>query len=453
MTDRYMRFAQSTLGNKVCKLVGLPVPMTLKRANENPSDIVDNILIGRVDNTDETELVKLTSVISDANILYKASLNDRFDGIVFDARDIKKSEDFVHLFRFFNQHLKQIANCGKIVVIGIEPKTCTTSAYATAQRGLVGFIKALAKEVGRKGATVNIIFDNANIENKASLALASPLRYFLSYRSAYVNGQVISLHELMPSVELLANTWSKPLAGKVALVTGASRGIGAAIANTLTRDGATVIGLDIPQAEDELTKAMAAINGQALVANITEVNAPTLITERIKKLTGNVDIVVHNAGITRDKMLISMLESTWEQVIKVNLTSIERINDALLDNKLINKGGRIVCVSSISGIAGNIGQTNYAASKASIIGMIESLSPILAENEITINAVAPGFIETQMTASIPVLTRFAGRRVCALSQGGLPIDVAETISFLSAPQSQHITGNLVRVCGLNIMGA
>ena len=137
----------------------------------------------------------------------------------------------------------------------------------------------------------------------------------------------------------------------------------------------------------------------------------------------------------------------------VNLTSIERINAYLLKNNHINAGGRIICVSSISGIAGNVGQSNYAMSKASIVGMIDSMAEQLNEKNITINAVAPGFIETQMTASIPVLTRFVGRRMCALYQGGLPVDVAETIAFFAAPQSQGLSANLVRVCGLNMMGA
>jgi 3-oxoacyl-[acyl-carrier protein] reductase len=139
--------------------------------------------------------------------------------------------------------------------------------------------------------------------------------------------------------------------------------------------------------------------------------------------------------------------------MEINLSSEERINDALLDSKRLNDNGRIVCVSSMSGIAGNSGQTNYAASKAGVIGMVEALAPELAKRKATINAVAPGFIETQMTAAMPIGPREAGRRLSSLSQGGLPVDVAETIAWFAWPGSAGVTGNVVRVCGQSLLGA
>jgi 3-oxoacyl-[acyl-carrier protein] reductase len=164
-------------------------------------------------------------------------------------------------------------------------------------------------------------------------------------------------------------------------------------------------------------------------------------------------VLVHNAGITRDKTIANMKDALWQSVVNVNLSTQERINEALVEAGALTSGGRIVCVSSISGIAGNLGQTNYAFSKAGVIGMVQNHAPLLAERGITINAVAPGFIETQMTATIPFTIREAGRRMNSMGQGGLPVDVAETIAWLASPASSGLNGNVVRVCGQSLLGA
>jgi 3-oxoacyl-[acyl-carrier protein] reductase len=163
--------------------------------------------------------------------------------------------------------------------------------------------------------------------------------------------------------------------------------------------------------------------------------------------------VVHNAGITRDKTIANMTPAMWSAVINVNLSTQERINDALVEAGALKSGARIVCVSSISGIAGNYGQTNYALSKAGVIGMVKSLAPSLAQQGITINAVAPGFIETRMTAAVPLAMREAGRRLNSMGQGGQPLDVAETIAWFASPASGGLTANIVRVCGQSLLGA
>ncbi len=136
-----------------------------------------------------------------------------------------------------------------------------------------------------------------------------------------------------------------------------------------------------------------------------------------------------------------MPEDRWSSLLEINLSSEERINDELLERKLLRPNGRIVCVSSMSGVAGNSGQTNYATSKAGVIGMVEALAPELAKRKATINAVAPGFIETQMTAKMPIAIREAGRRMNSMSQGGLPVDVAETIAWFASPASTGVNGN------------
>ena len=147
-----------------------------------------------------------------------------------------------------------------------------------------------------------------------------------------------------------------------------------------------------------------------------------------------------------------MDDNMWDAVMNVNLNAEEKIDDYLLSHESFNENARIVCVSSISGIAGNLGQTNYAMSKAGVIGAVQATAPTL-NNGITINAVAPGFIETQMTAAIPFAIREAGRRMNSMSQGGLPIDVAETIAWLACPASGGVNGNIVRVCGQSVLGA
>jgi 3-oxoacyl-[acyl-carrier protein] reductase len=254
----------------------------------------------------------------------------------------------------------------------------------------------------------------------------------------------------VPVAQTPAIDWEQPLAGKRALVTGASRGIGAAIATTLHRDGAQLVLLDVPALSADLAKVTTRLRAQSIELDITDADAPARIADR---LAGGIDIVVHNAGVTRDRTLAKMPEDRWSSLMEINLSSEERIDDELLAKGLLAENGRIVCVSSMSGIAGNSGQTNYATSKAGVIGMVHALSGELAKRHATINAVAPGFIETQMTAKMPVALREAGRRMNSMSQGGLPVDVAETIAWLASPASTGVNGNVVRVCGQSLLGA
>jgi 3-oxoacyl-[acyl-carrier protein] reductase len=306
-------------------------------------------------------------------------------------------------------------------------------------------VRSVAKEA-RAGATANLVLVAPGAEDQAE----STLRFLLSPKSAYVSGQVVRIGPAGPPPVL---DWERPLDGRVALVTGASRGIGAAIAATLARDGAHVVGLDVPALEDDLRTITEGIGGSFLTADITEDGAPKAIAAHLRKEQG-VDVVVHNAGITRDRTLGRMSDDEWDPVLAVNLVAAHRITDALLAGKgVLRRGGRIVGVSSISGIAGNPGQTNYATSKAGVIGLVDALAPTLAERDITINAVAPGFIETQMTARVPFATREAGRRMNSLRQGGLPVDVAETVAWFGSPASGGVTGNVVRVCGQSLLGA
>ncbi len=162
--------------------------------------------------------------------------------------------------------------------------------------------------------------------------------------------------------------------------------------------------------------------------------------------------MVHNAGVTRDKTLRKMKRTAWDQAIDINLGAVVDITNALLEGSVINKEGRIVLLSSIAGIAGNVGQTNYAASKSGLVGAVEHLSAQTAKRGITVNAIAPGFIETRLTAAIPVMIREGARRMSALGQGGQPEDVGQAITFLSTPGADGLTGNVLRVCGGALVG-
>jgi len=200
------------------------------------------------------------------------------------------------------------------------------------------------------------------------------------------------------------------------------------------------------------------VGGAALPVDVTAPQAPTLIADRLRADGGGVDVFVHNAGITRDRTIAAMDRPTWDAVLGVNLRAVERITEALLDpagggGPVLRDGGALVCVSSIGGIAGNRGQTNYGAGKAGIIGLVRALAPVLRERGLRINAVAPGFIETDMTARMPLFMREAGRRMNSLSQGGLPVDVAEAIAWLAAPTTAGVNGQVLRVCGQSLLGA
>jgi 3-oxoacyl-[acyl-carrier protein] reductase len=353
----------------------------------------------------------------------------------------------VALQQFLTPLLRSLTRCARVVVIGTNPQQTGSVDERIAQRALEGVTRSLGKEIGN-GSTVNLVYVAPGAED----TIESTLAFFLSPKSAYVSGQVARLGLTGTTTAGEVPDPLQPLAGKVAIVTGASRGIGEQIARVLHRDGATVLGIDVPQAASELLKVMNEIDGDQLTLDITAKDAPQRIAHHVKEKHGGVDIVVHNAGITRDKKLANMAEDRWQSVIAVNLAAPERITRELLDQGLVNDNGRIIGVSSIAGIAGNVGQTNYAASKAGVIGFVDALAPEL-DNGITINAVAPGFIVTQMTAAVPFATREVGQRLNAMAQGGLPVDVAETIAWYASPGSTAVNGNVVRVCGQMMLGA
>jgi 3-oxoacyl-[acyl-carrier protein] reductase len=442
MSDRYSQIVNAPVLSTVARQVGLPQPVDLDRWQPGNPVVAGPVLSGAAPGGRLERALK--KVLDDIGA-ERAGAEGKAKALVFDASGIADSTELVELQRFFYPAVPRLRRSGRVVVLGTTPALAGSARAHTAQRALEGFTRSLAKEIGGKGATAQLVY----VEPGAEDQLDSTLRFLLSPKSAYVDGQVIRIAKGVAPAPTI--DWDQPLAGKTALVTGASRGIGAAIAATLGRDGAKVVGLDVPQAEGDLRAVVEALGGEALPLDITAEDAPETIASHFAD--GGVDVVVHNAGVTRDRTIAKMPEERWAQLMEINLSSEERINDALLDSKRLNPNGRIVCVSSMSGIAGNSGQTNYAASKAGVIGMVESLAPTLAKRKATINAVAPGFIETQMTAAMPIGPREAGRRLSSLSQGGLPVDVAETIAWFASPATTGVNGNVVRVCGQSLLGA
>lgn len=367
-------------------------------------------------------------------------------GLIFDATGIEEPSELKSVYEFLQPWIRPLRACGRILVISRPPESLKNPHAVAAARALDAFVRSVAREIGGKGATATRIV----VDEGAEANLDAVVSFLLSNRSAYVSAQTVHVTSAVKPIE--EAPYRKPLANKVALVTGAARGIGAAIATSLSREGAHVIVMDRPQEESGAGKLVRDIGGTLLLMDLTEDQASERLSGLLdEKFDGGIDIIVHNAGITRDKKLANTKPEMWDQVFDVNLLSLMRVNDALLPK--VRENGRIVCTASVAGIAGNMGQTSYAATKAGLIGYVEALAPTLASRGITMNAVAPGFIETKMTAAMPMATREVARRLCDLVQGGLPEDVAEVVTFLASPGATGVTGKVLRVCGGNYVGA
>jgi 3-oxoacyl-[acyl-carrier protein] reductase len=368
-------------------------------------------------------------------------------GLVFDATGLRSPADLKRIYEFFKPRARSIARSGRALIIGRPPEDAKGPEEAATRAALDGFVRSLAKEIGKLGATANLVYVAEGAESR----LPGVLRFVLSSASAFVTGQPLRVSQLAKGDPDTGN-FTRPLAGKVVMVTGAARGIGAATAEILAGEGAHVVVLDRPADDQPAAEVARKIGGSVLLTDVSDPKAPEQIANFLKQRFGGVDVVVHNAGITRDKMLSNMKPEVWDSTIDINLSAVARITEALL-NGVLRDGGRIIALSSIAGIAGNTGQTNYAASKGGIVGLVRNLAPKLAARGITVNAIAPGFIETRMTAAIPVAIREVARRLSALGQGGQPSDVGQAVTFLATPGSQGVTGQVLRVCGGAYVGA
>jgi 3-oxoacyl-[acyl-carrier protein] reductase len=240
----------------------------------------------------------------------------------------------------------------------------------------------------------------------------------------------------------------KLLQGEIALVTGASRGIGAAIADELASLGATVIGTATSaQGAQAIGERLAAQGGHGRVLDVTDGGAVEALVEAIGKEFGAVSILVNNAGITRDQLLLRMKDEDWQAIIDTNLTSVYRTSKAVLRGMMKARKGRIVSIASVIGLTGNPGQSNYAAAKAGIIAFSKSLAREIGTRGITVNVVAPGFIDTDMTRALPENAKQALLGQIALGRLGEAGDIAKAVAFLASPAAAYITGETLHVNG------
>ncbi len=446
MADPYQSLTGTRVGKFVVQNLGLPDPTPLNRYRPGDPVLSGSFLVGGSGSLRQPVVAAIAA--AGAEPVTAIEDDTRYAGLVFDASGIESGEQLIAIRDFFAPAMRSLNRCPHLVVLGSTPSHAGSGSAHIAQRALEGFTRSLGKEVGR-GGTVSLVYVAPGAEDR----FASTLTFLLSPKSAYLSGQVVRVGADLDKADGAATEPDRPLDGKVALVTGAARGIGASIARTLHRDGATVIGLDVPRAGSRLQELMAELDGDSVLLDITAVDAPQRVTRAVEERHGGIDVVVHNAGITRDKRLANMSAYRWTSVIDVNLIAPHRLSAELLERGLIRRNGRIIGVASIAGIAGNAAQTNYATSKAGVIGLVDALTPLAAERQVTVNAVAPGFIESQMTARMPVVLREVGRRMNSMSQAGQPIDVAETVAWLADPASYGVTGNVVRVCGQSLLGA
>jgi 3-oxoacyl-[acyl-carrier protein] reductase len=436
-------------GSFLAKQLGVPQAETLRRYRVGEPPLAGPLLIGGEGRVAEPLRAALAGDYEVVGDNLGGRWADSFGGLVFDATGITSPAGLTALHEFFTPLLRNVGRCGRLVVVGTTPDQTGSVDERIAQRALEGFTRSLGKELQR-GATVQLVYLSPDAKPGAT-GLESTMRFILSARSAYVDGQVfyVGADDATAPAD-----WDRPLEGKVAIITGAARGIGATIAEVFARDGAKVVAIDVPQAVEALEKTAARVGGTALALDVTADDAVDQITAHLKEhYGGKADVLVNNAGITRDKLLANMDDARWNAVLAVNLLAPQRLTEGLVANGSIGEGGRVIGLSSMAGIAGNRGQTNYAATKAGMIGLTDALAPVLAPKGITINAVAPGFIETEMTAAIPLATREVGRRLNSLFQGGQPVDVAELIGYFASPASNAVTGNTIRVCGQAMLGA
>jgi 3-oxoacyl-[acyl-carrier protein] reductase len=446
MTDTYTQLVSRGLGKDIARKLGLPQPVPLRRHQPGQPLVVGPVLVqGTGPGADE---LASTLLSWNLDVRRHAVPKEKLGAVLVVLDELGSPEDLAKPVLTAAPSLRDLAPNARVITISRAAGDATEPAVAAARQGVDGLLRSLAKEL-RAGATGNgiLLADGARTTSPSTLGA---LRFFLSGRSAFVDGQFLTVTS---DAGQLPDDVEAPLAGKVAVVTGAARGIGAAIARTLRRDGATVVVVDIPAAGDHLATVANEVHGTALQLDISRGDAGQRIIDHAVQRHGRLDIVVHNAGITRDKLLVNMDPDRWNSVIAVNIAAQLRINAALLASPHFRSSPRIVSVASTSGIAGNRGQTNYAASKGGVMGMVRATAPLLAAHGGSINAVAPGFIETEMTARIPFATREVARRLNSLQQGGQPGDVAEAIAFLASDAAGGISGEVLRVCGQNLVGA
>ncbi|WP_108718353.1 3-oxoacyl-ACP reductase [Miniimonas sp. S16] len=444
-----LRGVQQQVGRTLTKALGLTEPVSLRRTDPDHVDVPlasgPVLVVGTGPDADAlaTALLGWGVDVRRHSPQVGAPAQQRWGAVVAVLTDLESPGEEAEAVLAVAGVLRDLARCARVVTLSRLPRPDDTPARSAARAGVEGLVRSLGKEL-RAGATANGL-QLADGVDVAAPAVLGALRFLVSARSAFVDGQLLPI----TSDGVAPADWTRPLEGLVAVVTGAARGIGAETVRVLARDGAHVLGVDVPAAGEGLARTMNAVGGIALQLDITAPDAGTRILDRAERAFGGLDVLVHNAGILRDKLLANMSPEQWTSVVGVNLAAQLAITQTLAARvpDLVQ-----VSLASTSGIAGNRGQTNYGYSKAGVIGATQAWAPVLAAGGGRANAVAPGFIETEMTSSIPAVPREISRRASSLGQGGKPVDVAEAIAFLASPQAGGVNGAVLRVCGQNLVG-
>ena len=451
MSDLLMRLNGNPVTGAIAKAIGLPNPVPLAREAgpyvELPFD-GKRVLLARTAGGYAADAMVVAFRRAGAAPLDASSAGSApLDIVAMDATGCVAPQDYRALYDSLHPIVRRLVRNGRMLILAADPGAAATPVAAAVARGVEGFVRSLAKETGARGVTVNLGY----VSRDALDRLDGPLRFFCGARTTYVTGQAFQVRAGVAAPAGMPSTLV--LSGKVALVTGAARGIGLAVVERLAQEGATVVALDVPGAADALHKACEPLGAVPFLADIAAPDSAERLAGFLFDRFGGVDVVVHNAGITRDRTLANMQEHFWDLVVQVNLAAVIAVDEHFLQRGVLRDGGRIVCLSSVSGVAGNFGQTNYAASKAALIGYVAARAPLLAPRGICINAVAPGFIDTPMTDAMPMLVREIGRRQNSVKQSGQPRDVAELVTFLATPAAFGISGATLRVCGQGLIGA
>ncbi|WP_010535327.1 3-oxoacyl-ACP reductase [Brachybacterium squillarum] len=449
MTDAYTRFVRSAPGKAIAKRTGLPRPARLPRRADRPGTVLGPAVV--LGHGEGAEQITRHLLGHGADVRRRVEELRKVGTVVLVLDEIAAPAELSATLLPLAGAMRSLAPGARVVAVS-RPATGEDPARDAARGGVEGFVRSLAHEM-RAGGTANglQVADGVGLDAPAVLGA---LDFLLSARSAFVTGQFLTVSR---DAGTAPADPARPMAGRTALVTGAARGIGAAIARTLAADGARLVLLDVPAAGTELARLANELRATPVQLDVTAADAGDRLVAFLRERHLVLDSVVLNAGITRDKMFANMTPERWDPVIAVNITSQITLMDTLLaaqqqDGDVLGEQPRVVSLASTSGIAGNTGQTNYAASKAGVMAFVDALAGRLEPLGGTANAVAPGFIETEMTAKIPPLRREIARRVSSLQQGGLPVDVAEAIGFLASDPAGGIQGRTLRVCGQNIVG-
>lgn len=423
------------------KLLGIPQPVTLYRkysAIDNELGADDCLLIGSDDCAIYCGLAD--NLAANCNLSLATAWPDAvYDAIVFSVAHLSSVQELEALPKLLQGALKNLRPGGKLLLVGADNHT-TTAAHKVLLAAVYAFVRSLAKELGSKGICVNLVW----FKNGANCPDIGAILFLLSPRSAYVNAQLL----MVDCKATAANLSSNILAHKTVLVTGAKRGIGLAIAKYVKREGGNLIAIDY--GAGEFAQQMNQLEAVAINCDLTQEDAAKQICDQLAGTS--IDALVHNAGITRDKTFRYMSFSNWQQVLNTNFIAASKLTTALLNRELLSPVAHVVGISSIAAIAGNRGQCNYAASKAALGAYINSLSEQNSHYNLHANSIAPGFIETAMTAKLPFAVKNIGRVINSLRQSGKPEDVAELAVFLCSDNSRGINGQTIRICGQNILG-